>query len=143
MQCLCPALVCAADFGDSRNLDTAHTNTHFSAAPHQNLNEWRNRRETLRKQILVSTGLWPLRPRPTVKATFSKPLLRETFRVQTVSFETLPGFRLHGNIYRPTREQRRMPAVLVPHGHWKHGRIHHEPEYSVPNSAPISPAKAT
>ena len=25
-----------------------------------------------------------------------------------------------------------MPAVLVPHGHWKNGRVENKPEYSVP-----------
>lgn len=110
ISCLSPSFAAAADFGNPRNIDAAHTNHHFSSARHHHLDEWRSRRGEIRKQILVSTGLWPRWPRATVEAAFAKPLQRETFRVETVTFETLPGFRLHSNIYRPTREQCLSPA---------------------------------
>lgn len=32
----------------------------------------------------------------------------------------------------PHRTKGRTPAVLVAHGHWKHGRVHHAEDYSVP-----------
>ena len=46
--------------------------------------------------------------------------------------ETLPGYFLGGNLYRPLAGGRRRPAVLVPHGHWSRGRLENQPSYSVP-----------
>jgi hypothetical protein len=46
--------------------------------------------------------------------------------------ETLPGYLIGCTVYRPADNSGRRPAVLVPHGHWKHGRVEHLPSYSVP-----------
>ncbi|MFN7923514.1 MAG: acetylxylan esterase [Bryobacteraceae bacterium] len=129
---LVAACLHSADFGDARNLSTAHTATHFASFPYRDAAEWNVRREALRKQILVSAGLWPLAARRPVLASRSGRIERDSFRIETVAFETLPGFFLHGNLYAPSRGRGPHPAVLVPHGHWKHGRIHHEADYSVP-----------
>ncbi|MCP5114302.1 MAG: hypothetical protein GY953_26020, partial [bacterium] len=44
-----------------------------------------------------------------------------------VYLETLPGYYLAGNLYRPTVRNGRHPAVLKPHGHWAYGRLEHQP----------------
>jgi len=52
--------------------------------------------------------------------------------VEKIALETLPGFLVGANLYMPARLARPAPAVLVAHGHWKHGRTHHAEDYSVP-----------
>ena len=49
----------ASDFGDVRNRDDSHTKSHFKARVYRSLSEWEDRREELKRQILVSAGLWP------------------------------------------------------------------------------------
>ena len=48
-----------------------------------------------------------------------------------VYFESLPGFFVTGNLYRPIGDGP-FPAVLSPHGHWAYGRL----ENTVINSGP-------
>jgi hypothetical protein len=39
--------------------------------------------------------------------------------VENVAFEAAPGFYVFGNLYRPLRHARKLPAILVAHGHFK------------------------
>jgi dienelactone hydrolase len=58
---------------------------------------------------------------------------RPGYIVERLLIETLPGFFVGANVYRPTANPAtRKPAVLVAHGHWKHGRVEHTDAYSVP-----------
>ncbi|MCH8217682.1 MAG: acetylxylan esterase [Planctomycetes bacterium] len=45
------------------------------------------------------------------------------YTVEKVYFESIPGFYLTGNLYRPKDETVRRPAVLSPHGHFPGGRF--------------------
>ncbi|MGJ5819619.1 alpha/beta hydrolase family protein [Paludibaculum fermentans] len=57
-----------------------------------------------------------------------------SFIVEKILLETIPGYYLAGNLYLPknTGSTKKIPAVLVPHGHWKNGRVHDASDYSVP-----------
>jgi hypothetical protein len=48
-------------------------------------------------------------------------LQSETHTIEKVIFESLPGFYITGNLYRPNRSGR-YPAVLVPSGHTQEGK---------------------
>jgi hypothetical protein len=50
----------ASDFGDIRNRDDSRTKSHFNSSVYHSRTEWEDRREELKRQILLSTGLWPL-----------------------------------------------------------------------------------
>ena len=54
-------------------------------------------------------------------------LEREGYTVEKVLLETLPGFYLGGNLYRPRGTAARHPGVLKAHGHWNYGRLEHQP----------------
>jgi dienelactone hydrolase len=57
-----------------------------------------------------------------------------TYTIEKVLIETLPGYYLGGNLYRPTKPAPPggFPAVVSPHGHWNYGRLEHTPLASVP-----------
>ena len=54
------------------------------------------------------------------------------FAVEKVILQTLPGFYLCGNLYRPLDTGKKYPAVLNPHGHWEKGRLEMIPLARVP-----------
>ena len=54
--------------------------------------------------------------------------------VSKVYFESLPGFFVAGNLYRPIG-QGPFPAILSPHGHWAYGRLENSAVASVPGRA--------
>ncbi len=55
------------------------------------------------------------------------------YSIEKVLIETLPGFYLGGNLYRPRNGQTKHPGVLNPQGHWPYGRLENEPLYSAPS----------
>ena len=125
-------VIVAGGLGDARNLNERNSDTHTAWVPPRNLAAWNRRKTELRAQILAAAGLLPLPPRaPLAIRRHGAPVVRQKFTVEKISFESLPGLRVAGNLYLPVGA-RRVPAVLVAHGHWKHGRVHHEEDYSVP-----------
>jgi len=110
--------------------------------------EWLKRRDVLRRQILVSNGLWPMPPKGDLKPQIYGKMMRDGYSIEKVVLETFPGFYLSGNLYRPApwvpiqtippdekvrrdaweknRAAEKKPAILCPHGHWAYGRF--EPE---------------
>jgi len=127
----CPLLLSAPppDPRDSLSLDSK---TQFTPRHYPDLKTWEARKAILRRQILVSAGLWPLQPRPPVPAHRFGKIAKGLYTVEKLALETLPGFLVGANLYEPARLSRPAPAVLVAHGHWKQGRTHHAEDYSVP-----------
>ncbi len=116
-----------------RDLNTPHMPTIPASKA-----EWEARRKRLRTQLLASCGLvpmpdkTPLNPRITGKHEFPD------YSVENVALETMPGFYLCGNLYKPKGKPGRHPAIVNPHGHWANGRL--EMEADVPK-APPAPGK--
>jgi len=117
---------------DPRDTETIGSKTRFTPRQYKDLKTWEARREVLRRQILVSAGLWPLQPRGPVPVHRFGKIRKGAYAVEKLALETLPGFLVGANLYTPARLPRPAPAVLVAHGHWKHGRTHHAEDYSVP-----------
>lgn len=120
------------NLGDSRNLNGAHTDAHFATVPYASVADWKARIPVLQRQIRTAAGLFPWPARNNLNARRFGSLVSRNVRIENYAIETLPGFRLAGNLYLPVRAKGKLPAILVPHGHWKHGRIEHRPDYSVP-----------
>jgi len=94
--------------------------------------EWEQRRAQLKKQVQASAGLLPMPRRGAVNATVFGKLERDGYTIEKVFLETLPGYYLGGNLYRPSGREGKFPGVLTPHGHWKNGRLEHTDLASIP-----------
>lgn len=102
-----------------RTLDTKHL-----FEPPDTLDEWKARAETLRLRVRVAAGLEPEPLRTPLRFRSYEKIERDAYTIENISFESLPGFFVTGNLYRPRTEPGlRVPAVLSPHGHWENGRL--------------------
>ncbi len=124
-----PAQIAAAD---RRNLDIPNTDTHFTAPAFSSLASWEMRRRALVRQILFAAGLSPLPVKTPLHPQIFGRLEREGYTVEKVLLETLPGYYLGGNLYRPRGAAGRFPAIVTPHGHWDYGRLENSAINSVP-----------
>ncbi len=78
------------------------------------------------RAMLVTLGLWPAFPKTPLNPQIYGKLDRDDYTIEKVVLETLPGFTLSGNLYRPANQCDRVPAILCPHGHWDDGRMNPE-----------------
>ena len=76
--------------------------------------------------MLVALGLWPMPPKTPMNPKVVGTLERDGYAIDKVVLETLPGFYLSGNLYRPTNQNGRRPLVMCPHGHWDVGRVNED-----------------
>ena len=98
------------------------------------LDAWKARADYVRAHVLTSAGLLPLPEKPPLSASIFGEVTRSDYRVAKVYFESLPGFFVTGNLYRPIGNGP-FPAVLSPHGHWTYGRLENTPTTSGPARA--------
>lgn len=117
---------------DWRNTYTPRPETHFTMAHYASLEQWAARREHLRRQILSAAGLLPMPEKTPLAPRLVRRTAADGIVIDTVLLETLPGYFVGGNLYRPAAVRGKAPAVLSPHGHWKRGRVENQPSYSVP-----------
>src|SRR3954451_3169582 len=109
-----------------RTHTTTYAPPHFATAE-----EWTARKAYLREHILASAGLLPMPERTALHPVVFGEVTHDDYTVSKVFFESLPGFFVTGNLYRPLGEGP-FPAILSPHGHWAYGRL----ENTALNSGP-------
>jgi dienelactone hydrolase len=85
--------------------------------------EWAVRAERVRRELQVALGLWPMPPKTPLNAVIHGRVDRPDYTIEKVYFESVPGFFVTGNLYRPTARKGKFPAILSPHGHWRNGRF--------------------
>lgn len=129
----CAAAAAAVPAADSRNTQTPNTDTHFKPATYATREAWLARREALRKQVLSAAGLLPLPERTPLNAKIFGRIENKDYSIEKVYIETLPGFYLAGNLYRPLGKSGKFPGMLAPHGHAQYGRLEHGALFSVPS----------
>ena len=106
----------------------------FAAPVFASRAEWDARAAYVREHVLASAGLLPLPEKAPLNPVVFGELTRNGYAVSRVHFESLPGFFVTGNLYRPAGEGP-FPAVLSPHGHWTYGRLENSPLVSGPGRA--------
>lgn len=82
------------------------------------LEEWKKRADTIRQGILRGAGLLPPPPKCPLNSMVHSERSYKGYTVSNVAFESLPGFFVTGNLYRPQGVHGPLPAVLCPHGHF-------------------------
>lgn len=117
---------------DRRGTEIRHLNLPCEFVAPATKEAWEKRARSLREHILVSMGLWPNPARSPLNAEITHRVEREGYSIENVRFQSLPGFYVTGNLYRPAGDDGPRPAILNPHGHWKEGRLNHEPDGSIP-----------
>jgi dienelactone hydrolase len=96
---------------------------YFPFKPCQTTEKWAVRAEGVRRELAVALGLWPMPEKTPLNAVIHGRIDQPDYTVEKVCFESLPGFLVTGNLYRPKGKTGRLPGVLSPHGHWKNGRF--------------------
>jgi dienelactone hydrolase len=109
---------------DPRLGELKHLDNYFPFTPSKDAAAWKERVEYVRRQILVSNGLWPMPTRSPLKPVIHGRVDRDDYTVERVYMETVPGLYLTGSLYRPKNKTGKLPAVLCPHGHWSNGRFY-------------------
>ncbi len=85
--------------------------------------EWEARKAEVRQRVLTACGLQPMPQKTALNPQVYGRLERDGYTVEKVVLETMPGFYLTGNLYRPAGKQGPFPGILNPHGHWETGRF--------------------
>lgn len=84
---------------------------------------WKKRAEDVRRRTLVSLGLWPMPTKTPLHAVIHGKIEQTDYTLEKVFFESMPGFYVTGNLYRPRGQAGKQPGILCPHGHWANGRF--------------------
>lgn len=107
-------------------------NDYFPFTPPATVKEWEARKQQVREQVLVATGLWPMPEKEPLKPVIHGHIERDGYTVKRVFFASAPGHYVTGNLYEPTgKSDAKRPGVLCPHGHWKEGRFFEANEAAV------------
>ena len=109
---------------DARLGNLKDLNGYFPFQPSESPEAWAKRREYVKRQMLLSCGLWPMPARPAITAEIHGRVERDDYTVDRVIFESSPGLLVTGSLYKPKKIDGKAPAILCPHGHWATGRFH-------------------
>ena len=130
----CLVAVSVAGSVSARQTPYRTHNDRFPPPRLSTLEAWKARAEYVRAHVLESAGLLPLPEKTPLGPTIFGEVTRAGYRVSKVYFESLPGFFVTGNLYRPLGAGP-FPAVLSPHGHWTYGRLENTATTSGPARA--------
>ena len=92
---------------------------------YSNKEEWEKRAEIVRAGILSGAELNPLPRKTSMNPVIHSERIYSDYSVDNVYFESVPGFYITGNLYRPYPYNNGTfkPIILIPHGHFKGGRF--------------------
>jgi hypothetical protein len=125
--------------GDTRITELKTYKTPWEFEKPASLQAWKEKKEAIRRTVLVAAGLWPMPEPPEVQPEVFERKEHDDYTVEKVLLPTFPGYYATGNLYRPKQQDpnnlRRYPGILCPHGHWEKGRFEDTERASVPARA--------
>src|SRR5207253_384968 len=83
----------------------------------RNLDDWKARRETYRQQLLEMLSLSPFPPRAELNPEVTGKIDQNSFTVENLHFQSMPGLYVTANLYIPKKLQKPAPAILYLCGH--------------------------
>src|SRR5262245_44993649 len=97
----------------------------FTWTPPKSKDEWLQRREKVRTQMLVANGLWPLPEKTPLNPVVHGKIERDGYTIEKVFLASYPGHYVTGNLYKPAKLEKgaKAPGVLFAHGHWQDARL--------------------
>jgi dienelactone hydrolase len=84
---------------------------------------WEKRAARIKRGIREGLGLPGLKINSPLKPIIRNKREHDGYTVENVAFESLPGFFVTGNLYRPKESLKSYAAILAPHGHGKDPRF--------------------
>jgi len=108
---------------DARLQPPKDLNGYFPLTVPKSKEEWTKRADAVKRQIAVAEGIWPTPERTPLNVVIHGRIDKGDYTVEKVYFESVPGFFVTGNLYRPKIKTGKVPGVLFPHGHWNDGRF--------------------
>lgn len=93
------------------------------AATYDDKKSWKKRADRIRRGIIEGTRLMELPQNTPLNPIIHSKKTYDGYTVENVAFESLPGFFVTGNLYRPVQKQSSYAAILSPHGHGKDPRF--------------------
>lgn len=103
-------------------------NGYFPFVVPKSKEEWEKRAEYVRRQVLISQGLWPMPTKNPLNAVIHGKIDKPDYTVEKVYFESAPGLYVTGNLYRPKNITGKVPGIMFAHGHWQNARLSLESE---------------
>jgi len=88
------------------------------ARSYSNLRQWRSRAKRVRDGILRGAELLNPPKRCALNPIIHSRREHKGYTVENVAFESLPGFFVTGNLYRPLAQKGPFAGILCPHGHF-------------------------
>ncbi|MHB1318248.1 MAG: alpha/beta hydrolase family protein [Anaerolineae bacterium] len=110
---------------DARHLNQRSGQLTYELPAYGTLSAWEKRAAELRDHIAAITGLVPQQELRPTWVTASRASDGPGYAVDRVALLGPSGLACTGNLYRPARLERPVPAILNPHGHWDAGRFEH------------------
>lgn len=120
-------LVLSLSFAEPVNsAELRDLDTHCPFHPPATLSAWEGRAAELRLQLAVSQGIFPKPILDPVRPEIYGAKKADGYTIEKVVFESLPGFYVTGNLYRPENlaSGSKVPGILCPHGHWTEARFY-------------------
>ncbi len=81
--------------------------------------EWEAYGKHVRTRIQEGAGLSPWPKRSPLNPVIRQRRTYDGYSVENIAFESVPGYFVTGNLYRPLHAQGPHPAVLSTHGHYR------------------------
>jgi dienelactone hydrolase len=78
---------------------------------------WQQRAEQIRNNMREGMELQTMPAKPASKPIINGKRIMDGYSIENVVFESLPGFYVTGNLYRPLKKQKKYAGILCPHGH--------------------------
>ncbi|WP_161891332.1 alpha/beta hydrolase family protein [Pontibacter russatus] len=93
------------------------------AATYRDQQGWEERAARIRKGMVEGMSLAHIPQNTPLKPIIHSKRIYDGYTVENVAFESLPGFFVTGNLYRPTQKQPSYAGILATHGHGPDGRV--------------------